>query len=121
LPGVRRFEFPQAHRVGDLRGRVALLTGGRVKIGYSGGIKLLRAGCNSSSATRFPRDAATRYAAEPDFAEWGIGWKFLDSDLRPHASVEAFCRICSRRGRGWIHHQQRVPDGAASAGFLSAT
>ena len=28
----------------DLRGRVALLTGGRVKIGYQAGLKLLRCG-----------------------------------------------------------------------------
>ena len=46
----------------DLRGRVALLTGGRVKIGYQAGLKLLRAGAHLIVTTRFPRDAARRYA-----------------------------------------------------------
>jgi hypothetical protein len=49
----------------DLRGRVALLTGGRVKIGYQAGIKLLRAGAHLIVSTRFPRDSAMRYAPNP--------------------------------------------------------
>ncbi|HUH02763.1 MAG TPA: hypothetical protein VML75_12280, partial [Kofleriaceae bacterium] len=46
----------------DLRGRVALITGARVKIGYQAGIMLLRAGARVVVTTRFPRDAALRYA-----------------------------------------------------------
>jgi NAD(P)-dependent dehydrogenase (short-subunit alcohol dehydrogenase family) len=76
----------------DLRGRVALLTGGRVKIGYQAGIKLLRAGAQLIVSTRFPRNAATRYAAEPDFAEWGHRLEIFGLDLRHTPSVEAFCR-----------------------------
>ena len=40
--------------VADLRGRVALLTGGRVKIGYQAGLKLLRAGAHLISENSFP-------------------------------------------------------------------
>lgn len=76
----------------DLRGRVALLTGGRVKIGYQAGIKLLRAGANVIVSTRFPRDSALRYAAEPDFKEWGHRLEIFGLDLRHTPSVEAFCR-----------------------------
>ncbi len=76
----------------DLRGRVALLTGGRVKIGYQAGIKLLRAGASLIVTTRFPRDAAQRYAGEPDFAEWGDRLKVFGLDLRHTPSVEAFCQ-----------------------------
>ena len=54
----------------DLRGRVALVTGARVKIGYQAAILLLRAGCSVVACTRFPRDAAARYAREPDFEAW---------------------------------------------------
>ncbi len=42
-------------------------------------------------ATRFPRDAAARYAAEPDFAEWGDRLEVFGLDLRHTPSVEAFC------------------------------
>ena len=75
----------------DLRGRVALLTGGRVKIGYQAGIKLLRAGAELIVTTRFPRDAAVRYAAEPDFEEWGHRLEIYGLDLRHTPSVEALC------------------------------
>jgi hypothetical protein len=44
VPGLRGPQLRQAQRVADLRGRVAVLTGGRVKIGYQAGLKLLRAG-----------------------------------------------------------------------------
>ncbi len=75
----------------DLRGRVALLTGGRVKIGYQAGLKLLRAGAELIVTTRFPRDSAARYAAEPDFCDWGHRLEVFGLDLRHTPSVEAFC------------------------------
>jgi NAD(P)-dependent dehydrogenase (short-subunit alcohol dehydrogenase family) len=76
----------------DLRGRVALLTGGRVKIGYQAGIKLLRAGAQLIVSTRFPRDSAMRYATEPDFKDWGHRLEIFGLDLRHTPSVEAFCK-----------------------------
>ncbi len=41
--------------------------------------------------TRFPRDAATRYAREPDFAAWSDRLEIFGLDLRHTPSVEAFC------------------------------
>jgi NAD(P)-dependent dehydrogenase (short-subunit alcohol dehydrogenase family) len=63
-----------------------------VKIGYQAGLKLLRAGATLIVTTRFPRNAASRYAAEPDFAEWGHRLEVFGLDLRHTPSVEAFCR-----------------------------
>ncbi|GLX93336.1 SDR family oxidoreductase [Herbidospora sp. NBRC 101105] len=54
----------------DLRGRRALVTGGRVKIGFQTALKLLRDGAEVLVTTRFPADAARRYAAVPDAADW---------------------------------------------------
>ena len=73
-----------------MSGMVVLLTGGRVKIGYQAGIKLLRCGAELIVATRFPRDAAERYATEPDFADWGDRLEVFGLDLRHTPSVEAF-------------------------------
>ncbi|HEX5819701.1 MAG TPA: oxidoreductase, partial [Gemmatimonadales bacterium] len=70
-PSCSDLNFRKRTELADLRGRVALLTGGRVKIGYQAGLKLLRAGAHLLVTTRFPRDSARRYAAEPDFEEWG--------------------------------------------------
>jgi NAD(P)-dependent dehydrogenase (short-subunit alcohol dehydrogenase family) len=79
------------HQTADLRGRVALVTGGRVKIGYQTCILLLRAGCRVVVTTRFPRDAARRYAREPDFDEWRDRLVVHGIDLRHTPSVEALC------------------------------
>jgi NAD(P)-dependent dehydrogenase (short-subunit alcohol dehydrogenase family) len=94
------FNFRKRTESADLRGRVALLTGGRVKIGYQAGIKLLRAGAQLIVTTRFPRDAALRYAQEPDFAEWSDRLEVFGLDLRHTPSVEAFCHhLRDTRGR----------------------
>jgi NAD(P)-dependent dehydrogenase (short-subunit alcohol dehydrogenase family) len=90
-PGCAELNFRKRTETADLRGRVALLTGGRVKIGYQAGIKLLRAGAQLIVTTRFPRDSAARYAREADFAEWGGRLEIFGLDLRHTPSVEAFC------------------------------
>lgn len=91
-PECAAFNFAKRTETADLRGRVALLTGGRVKIGYQAGIKLLRAGARLIVTTRFPRDSAMRYAAEPDFGDWADRLEIFGLDLRHTPSVEAFCR-----------------------------
>jgi NAD(P)-dependent dehydrogenase (short-subunit alcohol dehydrogenase family) len=91
-PPCAELNFRKRTELADLRGRVALLTGGRVKIGYQAGIKLLRSGARLIVTTRFPRDSAVRYAAEPDFKDWGHRLEIFGLDLRHTPSVEAFCR-----------------------------
>jgi NAD(P)-dependent dehydrogenase (short-subunit alcohol dehydrogenase family) len=91
-PKCAELNFFKRTETADLRGRVALLTGGRVKIGYQAGIKLLRAGAQLIVCTRFPRDSAMRYAAEPDFKDWGHRLEIFGLDLRHTPSVEAFCK-----------------------------
>ena len=86
------FNYAKRTESADLTGRVALLTGGRVKIGYQAGIKLLRAGAALIVTTRFPRDAAARYAQEADFDVWGDRLEIFGLDLRHTPSVEEFCR-----------------------------
>jgi NAD(P)-dependent dehydrogenase (short-subunit alcohol dehydrogenase family) len=76
----------------DLRGRVALVTGARVKIGYQAAILLLRAGCHVVACTRFPRDAAARYAREADFDAWRDRLTIHGIDLRHTPSVELLCQ-----------------------------
>lgn len=91
------FNFLKRTETADLHGRVALLTGGRVKIGYQAGLKLLRAGARLIVTTRFPRDSAARYAEEPDFAQWGDRLEVFGLDLRHTPSVEAFCTELSSK------------------------
>ena len=89
--GCGEFNFQKRSETADLSGRVALLTGGRVKIGYQAGIKLLRAGAHLIVTTRFARDCAARYAQEADFSDWSHRLEVYGLDLRHTPSVEAFC------------------------------
>jgi NAD(P)-dependent dehydrogenase (short-subunit alcohol dehydrogenase family) len=99
-PACAEVNFAKRTETADLRGRVALLTGGRVKIGYQAGIKLLRAGASLIVTTRFPRDAALRYSQEADFDEWSDRLEIYGLDLRHTPSVEALCHhLSSTRAR----------------------
>jgi NAD(P)-dependent dehydrogenase (short-subunit alcohol dehydrogenase family) len=90
-PPCSAFNYAKRSETADLGGRVAVLTGGRVKIGYQAGIKLLRAGAHVIVTTRFPRDSAARYAQELDFDDWADRLEIHGLDLRHTPSVEAFC------------------------------
>ena len=99
-PECADLNFRKRSEHADLRGRVALLTGGRVKIGYQAGIRLLRSGAHLIVTTRFPRDSAARYAREPDFAQWGDRLEIFGLDLRHTRSVEALCQhLAATRSR----------------------
>jgi NAD(P)-dependent dehydrogenase (short-subunit alcohol dehydrogenase family) len=91
-PPCADLNFRKRTESADLSGRVALLTGGRVKIGYQAGIKLLRSGVSLVVTTRFPRDAALRFAREEDFEAWKERLHVYGLDLRHTPSVEGFCR-----------------------------
>jgi NAD(P)-dependent dehydrogenase (short-subunit alcohol dehydrogenase family) len=86
------FNFGKRSQTADLRGKVALISGARVKIGYQAAIMLLRAGARVIVTTRFPRDAAERYARERDYEAWGERLQIYGLDLRHTPSVEAFAK-----------------------------
>ena len=85
------FNYAKRAQSADLSGRVALVTGSRVKIGYQAAILLLRSGASVICTTRFPVDAANRYSKEQDFDEWGHRLKIHGIDLRHTPSVEEMC------------------------------
>jgi NAD(P)-dependent dehydrogenase (short-subunit alcohol dehydrogenase family) len=103
-PACADFNFAARTELADLRSRVALLTGGRVKIGYQAGLKLLRSGAHLIVTTRFPQNAAARYAQEADFGDWSHRLEIFGLDLRDTPSVEAFCRdlVASRERLDFI-------------------
>ena len=89
-PACAVFNWEKRHQSCDLAGRYALLTGGRVKIGFQVALKLLRAGAFVVVTTRFPRDAAQRFFAETDSGHWLHRLQLHGLDLRHTPSVEAF-------------------------------
>jgi len=71
-----------------LEGRTALVTGGRVNLGYHVALRLLRCGANVIVSTRYPRDALERYRAEPDSFDWTGRLRIVGADFR--AARDAF-------------------------------
>jgi NAD(P)-dependent dehydrogenase (short-subunit alcohol dehydrogenase family) len=115
------FNYAKRFQKAPLDGQVALITGGRVKIGFQASLLLLRSGATVIATTRFPNDATARYLLEPDFREWGHRLHVHGLDLRHSPSVELFARHIAqtherldiiinnaaqtvRRPPGWYRH-----------------
>ena len=74
----------------DMTGQVAFITGSRLKIGYQATLMMLESGATVIATTRFPADAAIRYAKEPGYEKWGDRLQIYGLDLRHIPSVEIF-------------------------------
>ena len=90
-PACGDLSWRKRSQTADLTGRFALVTGGRVKIGYQTAIMLLRAGATVHVTTRFPHDAARRFDREEDADTWRHRLVVHGIDLRHTPSVEALC------------------------------
>ena len=89
--------FLRRSQTANLTGRVALVTGGRVKIGFEIALKLLRSGAKVIVTTRFPNDAAQRFSKQEGFSKWGHQLCIYGLDLKHIPSVEAFCEYMNQR------------------------
>lgn len=95
-PSCARFNYAKRHQTASLDGQVAVITGARLKIGYQAALMMLRAGARVIVTTRFPQDAALRYAREKDFEDWKDRLQIYGLDLRHSPSVEIFTRHLDR-------------------------
>jgi NAD(P)-dependent dehydrogenase (short-subunit alcohol dehydrogenase family) len=84
--------YKKRFQTAPLHGRVALITGARLKIGYQASLMMLRAGARVIVTTRFAHDAAARYAREEDYDDWRDRLQVHGLDLRHSPSVEIFAR-----------------------------
>jgi NAD(P)-dependent dehydrogenase (short-subunit alcohol dehydrogenase family) len=89
-PRCAEFNYRMRHLHADLTGRTALVTGGRVKIGFQTVLRLLRNGARVIVTTRFPHSAARRFHAEEDAPQWRDRLHIYGLDLRNIPTVEAF-------------------------------
>ncbi|MFC5661792.1 SDR family oxidoreductase [Kitasatospora misakiensis] len=71
----------------DLRGRRALLTGGRVKIGFQLALMMLRDGAELLVTSRFPHDTVRRFRAAEGSADWWDRLTVIGIDLRDPRQV----------------------------------
>ncbi|MDX9786646.1 MAG: SDR family oxidoreductase [Desulfobacterales bacterium] len=89
-PECAQFNYRKRFQTASLKGRVALITGSRLKIGYQATLMMLRAGATVIATTRFPKDSALRFSGEADFSDWGNRLHIYGLDLRHTPSVELF-------------------------------
>lgn len=90
------FNYRKRFQTAPLDGRVALITGSRLKIGYQATLMMLRAGATVIATTRFPVDSAIRFSKEPDFPLWSKRLQIFGLDLRHTPSVELFCNYLEK-------------------------
>ncbi|KAL7685119.1 putative short-chain dehydrogenase/reductase SDR, NAD(P)-binding domain superfamily [Plasmopara halstedii] len=89
-PSCAELNFKKRTQTADLRGHIAIVTGARVKIGYEITLKLLRSGAVVVATTRFPKDAAFRFAKEKDFEVWKGRLHIYGMDFRDLGVIDKF-------------------------------
>jgi NAD(P)-dependent dehydrogenase (short-subunit alcohol dehydrogenase family) len=103
------FNYDKQQEIADLNGKIAIVTGARVNIGYGVCLRLLRSGARVITTTRFPHHAAQKYAQEIDFEAWQDRLQIYPLDLRDLARVEAFTHFVDRV----YHHLDIIVNNAA--------
>jgi NAD(P)-dependent dehydrogenase (short-subunit alcohol dehydrogenase family) len=98
-PGCAADNLTRREARADLRGRRALLTGGRVKIGFQLALMLLRDGADLVVTSRFPQDTVRRFRAAPGSAEWLDRLTVAGIDLRDPRQVLGLCEQLRADGR----------------------
>jgi NAD(P)-dependent dehydrogenase (short-subunit alcohol dehydrogenase family) len=96
-PACAELNYQKRFQTAPLKGKTALITGSRLKIGYQATLMMLRAGARVIATTRFPVDAALRFSREEDFPAWGERLQIFGLDLRHTPSVELFCGFVENR------------------------
>jgi NAD(P)-dependent dehydrogenase (short-subunit alcohol dehydrogenase family) len=71
----------------NLDDKAALVTGGRVNLGYHTALRLLRCGAHVIVSTRYPYDAEKRYLAELDADNWKQRLRLIGADFRTASDV----------------------------------
>jgi NAD(P)-dependent dehydrogenase (short-subunit alcohol dehydrogenase family) len=92
-PVCGELSYQKRDQRADLREHHALVTGGRIKIGYHCALKLLRAGARVSVTTRFVCDASRRFAAEEDVASWRARLRIYGLDLRDLGATQRLADV----------------------------
>lgn len=81
----------------DLKDKLCVVTGGRVKVGYHIALWLLRHGATVVITTRFPIDAQERYQKEKDYDTWSMNLYVFEVDFRSSHVISEFCDKIKQR------------------------
>lgn len=96
-PACAKLNFTKRGLSADLTGKIVLLTGARVKIGYRILVKLLRCGAFVVATTRFPHDLSVRLQLEHDHAAWRSRVHIYGLDFRNLTVLEEFVALMYKK------------------------
>ena len=77
----------------DFTGRIAIVTGGRIKIGYYIATKLLSYGAKVLITSRFPKDTLFKYQKDPEYEKWKNNLIIYPIDFRIFESTIKFVQF----------------------------
>lgn len=77
----------------DFNGRIAVVTGGRVKIGFYIVLKLLSYGTKVIITSRFPKDTLLKFQKEKDYEQWKNNLLIYPIDFRIFESTVKFVKF----------------------------
>ncbi|KAJ3310022.1 hypothetical protein HDV04_005462 [Boothiomyces sp. JEL0838] len=91
-PKCAEYNWMKRQNSVDMTGKVCIVTGGRIKIGFCIALKLLRMGATVVVTSRFPNDTALRYSKENDFYAFKDRLHIYGLDFRDLNMVSNFCQ-----------------------------
>ncbi|GMH79250.1 hypothetical protein TL16_g09485 [Triparma laevis f. inornata] len=132
-PPCSTLNYTKRFQTANLKDKICVVTGGRVKIGYRVVLKLLRSGGTVVVTTRFPKSAENVYKSDPDYSTWISENRLhvFGLDLRDLVEVERFCKFviekfkrvdvlinnaCQTVRRGAKFYENKVDEEAKSEG-----
>ncbi|KAL2075868.1 hypothetical protein VTL71DRAFT_811 [Oculimacula yallundae] len=85
----------------QLFGRTALVTGGRLNLGYHTALRLLRCGAKVIISTRYPHDTERKHNAEMDSSTWETNLRIDGADFRAASDVFGLVAVMKKQLREW--------------------
>eukprot|EP01080_Neovahlkampfia_damariscottae_P006190 gene6190-10197_t len=76
----------------DLSGKIAIVTGGRIKVGFATAMMLLRANAKVVVTSRFVKDTLQRFEKEPDFKKYRKNLEVYPLDMKSLEHVMEFTK-----------------------------
>lgn len=89
--------FAKRSQSADLRGKRAIVTGGRIKIGFEIALKLLRAGAYVVVTTRFLDDALERYKSQEDYDDFADRLHLYQLDMLDFKQLTDFASFAKQQ------------------------
>lgn len=89
-PQCAEFNYAKREQHIELKDRIILITGGRIKVGFQTALKFLRDGAKVIVTTRFPVNALSEYVQEKDYENWQGNLSIYGLDLRNIFALEKF-------------------------------